>query len=78
MNAINGQVTIWHSTTGSMPAGYNIENYDNLVLASTVSKTALLATLGIPTYANDAAAATGGVLVGEVYYTGTKIDTRTV
>lgn len=78
MNAINGQVILWHSSNGTMPAGYNIENYDNLALVSAITKTALLSTLGIPTYANDAAAATGGVLVGEIYYNGTKIDTRLV
>ena len=77
-NKINGQVTIWNSSNGTLPAGPNVESYDNLVLASGVSKPALLATLGIPTFASDAAAATGGVLVGEVYYNGIKIDTRLV
>lgn len=78
MKRINGEVRIWSSADGTMPDGYNIENYDNLVLASGVSKTALLTALGIPTFANDAAAATGGVGVGGIYYNGTVIGARTV
>ena len=77
-NRQSGKVEVWINTNKVDGAAKNIIEFDELALktdvATAITKQSLLTALAIPgPFADDTAAATGGVAVGGLYYVTTTL-----